>query len=589
MEAKTKRFLEHFARAAFQQWTEEGSKEHFWKNEAFLHSVMEDAVAKLPHGKLKAHLVRDLKSLETQLASLLCELYAHYVKTNEQVLDEVAPEGSQVQNALLNEEVTELELAQATPDTRCRLTGVLALDMGINVEENVVEPQEEDVQQLVHLFTLIAARNYEAPLEQKHKRGLVLKRIATCVQILIEKVCLESPHWNFHDGTATKQVCELRALLERVVAEDVVLLAQTCPETCNRHLKAPWTVFYRPEESETLKKISYDNEMAKIYAILLTLAVYFPITSEEEEETSEDSSSSDSEEEEESTQKVPRQIGALDQAQLTVRQVLLAAQMRQRGQDQNDRWLVSVLSFLQNLQKPATYLNEDKQEGWDVQKRQALYDCVGQVYARAFASASQFDQAKENVSDEKRAAESRSLFEIVVCLRHAAHFMRVERKSSLPTITTAMARLAGVPFPASFLSWLEHEQTQNPTWVGEQSTQRLWKKCIGQNQMMDILLSSAEVSDDELPRIQRKYFEYLGRLADGKVENSSLQADSTSSSSAVEGAAILSTGATDLFYVDNAGGDEHVKTKKCQKKRTKKKKKLATKVPPLKRSRMSNS
>lgn len=191
--------------------------------------------------------------------------------------------------------------------------------------------------------------------------------------------------------------------------------------------------------------MSYDDEVAKIYGVLLALAVYFPIETEDEEDTSAESSSSEDEEESTTTQQTQKRkpLGAVAQAQLSTRQTLLAAQMRQRGLNQSGQWLVSVLTFLQGLPKPATYLDEDEDEALDAEDRRALLDCVGHVYTRAFASVALFDQGKENAAEEKIAVQDRALFEAVVCLRHAVHFMRVERKSSLPAITTAMAHLAG--------------------------------------------------------------------------------------------------------------------------------------------------
>eukprot|EP00644_Phytophthora_capsici_P014452 jgi/Phyca11/4881/fgenesh1_pm.PHYCAscaffold_3_\ len=501
MEAKTTRFLTQFSRAVFQQWTQTAERDQFWKDEAFLHSTLEEAVAKLPRGKLKAQLSRDLAPLVVQLASLLRELHVDYVQKQQ----DGAKKTPLTHGALLNEEITELELTQAaatpTADKQRRLAGVLALDAGIDVAQHSADAHDQDLEELVQMFSLIAARGYEAPLEQQHKRGLVLRRLAVVVHQQVEAL---PSNWSCSgDDKAAKPVQQLRALLERVVVQDAVALARVSGA---ESLNAPWTMFYRPEESKTLKQVAYDEEMAKVYGALLALAVYFPIDYDNEEETSDESSASEDEEEEQaSTQKLhkQKQLGAVVQAQLTTRQVLLAAQMRQRGVDQRGQWLVSVLTFLQSLSKPSTYLDEDEDEALDEQDRCALLDCLGQVYARAFSSVALFDQAKESAGDEKIAAQDRALFEAVICLRRAAHFMRVERKSSLPSVTTAMAHLAGVPLPASFVSWLDRVQTASPKSVLEKVTQRLWKKCFDQNKMVNILLNSTDVTTEELPLVQK--------------------------------------------------------------------------------------
>ncbi|KAK1928847.1 hypothetical protein P3T76_015636 [Phytophthora citrophthora] len=582
MEAKTTRFLTQFSRAVFQQWTQTPEREQFWKDESFLHSTLEEAVAKLPRGKLKAHLSRDLAPLVVQLASLLRELHVDYVQ-KQQDEDKKTP---LTHGALLNEELTELELTQAaaapTADKLFRLAGVLALDAGIDVAQHSADTHDQDAEELVQLFSLIAARGYEGPLEQQHKRGLVLRRLAVAVQQQVEAL---PSNWSCsEDDKATKQVQQLRALLERVVVQDAVALAQVSDV---ESLNAPWTMFYRPEENKTLKQVAYDEEIAKVYGALLALAVYFPIDYDNEEETSDESSASEDEEEEQtSPQKLQKQkqLSAVVQAQLTIRQVLLAAQMRQRGVDHSGQWLVSVLTFLQSLPKPSTYLDEDEDEALDEQDRRALLDCLGQVYARAFSNVALFDQAKESVADDKTAAQDRVLFEAAVCLRNAAHFMRVERKSSLPSVTTAMAHLAGVPLPASFMSWLDREQTASPKSVLEKVTQRLWKKCFGQNKMANILLNSTDVTTEELPLVQKSYLEYLQKLAEGNSDKPKAQTDASPAEAAEEGA----TDADGLFYVDNAGGEE--KLSKSKKRRANKKKRASKNaaVEPSKRSRTSS-
>ncbi|GMF50164.1 unnamed protein product [Phytophthora fragariaefolia] len=498
-EPKTARFLTQFARAVFQRWTQTPARDQFWQDGAFLHATLEEAVAKLPRGKLKAQLARDLKPLETRLAALLRGLHADYVQKQAQ---EAAP-GAEALGALLNEELTELELAQAAADKQRRLAGVLALDAGVDGTQLAADARGQDAEQLVQLHALVAARSYEAPREQQQKRGLVLQKLAACARKQLQAL---PSNWSCGaESDAGKQVLQLRALLERVVVQDAVaLVGVQNGAVAAGQLQAPWTKFFCPEKSKELKKVSYDDEVAKIYGVLLALAVYFPIDNDEEE-TSDESSSSEDEEENMSTQQAHKRktLSPIAQAELTTRQTLLAAQMRQRGLDQSGKWLVSVLSFLQKLPKPATYLDEDEDEALDAQNRRALLDCIGHIYTRTYSNVALFDQGKESAAEEKAAVQDSALFRAVVCLRHAAYFMRVERKSSLPAITTAMAHLAGVSLPLSFTTWLDLEQIASPKSVLEKATQRLWKVCADQNKMINILLSSTDVTEEELPLIQK--------------------------------------------------------------------------------------
>ncbi|KUF96586.1 hypothetical protein AM588_10006252 [Phytophthora nicotianae] len=509
MDSKATRFLTQFSRAVFQQWTQTPDREQFWEDGAFLHGILEEAVAKLPRGKLKAQLARDLTPLETQLASLLRELHIEYVKSQQK-------ETTQTHGAPLNEVVTQLELTQAVADEQRRLAGVLALDAGIDGVQQADDTQAEDAESLVQLFSLVAARNYETPQEQQHKRGLVLRRLAACVKQQVEKL---PRNWS-----------------------------------CN-------------EDDDVPKQVQHDNEV----------------------ETSDEFSGSEDEEEEQTPKQNSqkrKKLSAVAQAQLTTRQVLLAAQMRQRKLHQNGQWLVSVLTFVHNLPKPTTYLDEDEDEALDEQDRRALLGCLGQVYSCSFTNVALFDRAKESVTEEKVAEQDRALFEAVVCLRHAAHFMRVELKSSLPAITTAMAHLAGVPLPASFVSWLDHEQTASPKSVFEKAAQRLWKKCFDQNKMVNILLSSTDLTAEELPLIQKSYMEHLQRMTEGNLDKPKTQVD------AVEAAEEAISDAASLFYVDNAGGEDGEKQSKSKKKRANRKKKRANQgdaVASSKRSRASSN
>ncbi|RLN79611.1 hypothetical protein BBO99_00005137, partial [Phytophthora kernoviae] len=589
MEAKTTRFLTQFSRAVFQQWTQTSDRQQFWKDDAFLHKMLEEAVAKLPRGKLKTQLARDLRLLEVQLASLLRELHVDYVK-KQQKEEEQRSSSSFTHGALLNEELTELELTQAaaaiSSDRQYQLAGVLALDAAIDITLHAADEQQEEAEKLVEKFALIAARSYETPMEQMHKRGLVLQNLAVCVQQQVEKLC--SINWECsEESDAGKQVLQLRALLERVVVQDAVELARVATEDeeddgVSVGLTTPWTSFYRPEENKKLQKVEFDDEMAKIYGALLALAVYFPIEfndesdDEKDEETSGDSSSDEDEKMTlTQTPKQPRKPDAIAQAQLTTRQVLFASQMRQRIVHENGQWVVAVLSYLQSLPKPTTYLDEDEDEVFDTQDRRALLDCLGQVFTRAFANMALFDQGKDAAEEKKMAVQDCALFDAVVCLRHAAEFMRVERKCSLPVITTAMASLAGVPLPASFISWLDAEQTATPSSMFEKATQRLWKICEGQTKMVNVLLSSTDVTAEELPLIQKRYSAHLKRVAEGTLAKPSIPRTNATIYGSTEEA---TAGNSSLFFVDNAGGDaKEATSSKSKKKRANKKKRRANK------------
>ncbi|RLN21193.1 hypothetical protein BBJ28_00007276 [Nothophytophthora sp. Chile5] len=596
MESKATRFLTQFSRAVFQQWQQSpADRELFWESNVFLRGLLEEAVAKLPRGKLKAHLTRDLQPFVATLASLLREQHVVFLQTQQHAPTASA---SLSHGALLNEELTELALAQAaaasSSDRHRQLTGVLALDASIDVAPHQAEPKDAEEDAIARAtryadqFALIAARSYEAPLEQAHKRGLLLQRLASCVQQQLAGQYSASRNWECSGETAAgRQVQQLRALLERVVAQDAVALAQlaaTEQETVSVGLQAPWTAFYRPAESKALQKVSFDSEMAKIYGALLALAVYFPLESDEEEEDGEDndvdtSDDSSSEDEETNTTKNPKTLDSIAQAQLTTRQVLFAAQMRQRLVSTNGQWLVSVLSFLHSLAKPTTYLDEDEDEALDPKDRRVLLDCLGHVYTRAFASVGLFAQTTESVADDNTPLQDRALFEAALCLRQAAQFMRVERHASLPAVTTAMTQLAGVPLPESFLSWLGGEQSGLSSSVLKQVMQRLAKSCVGQAKMANALLSSTFVTADELPVVRKSYEAYLRRTVKGTKNQSHLlpQASTTigdPSAAATEKAMPQDDG---LFFVDNAGGEAEAEDKSNSSKSKSKKKKHAGK------------
>ncbi|KAL8009135.1 hypothetical protein Plhal703r1_c01g0001021 [Plasmopara halstedii] len=561
MEAKATHFLTQFSRVVFQQWTQTPEHEKFWEDSTVLHAILEEAVAKLPSRKLKAHLSRNLTPLGTQLAKLLRDLHASFIQ--EQHSDEIS--SSRIP---LNEIDTELELTQSaiapSIDKQRKLAGVLALDAGIDIARHPTDTQNCTIEELAQLFAIIAARRYESLEEQEHKRGLVLRILAARVQEQFETL---SKKWCRSKDADFEPVKQLRTLLERIVVQDVVAIAQDCTvqqgaSIPSDGLKAPWTMFYRPKEINELKQVVYHEEVAKIYGALLALAIYYPISNESDEETSNESS-------EEDKQEISKQSlqSVVSQAQVTTRQVLFTAQMRERKLSQNGQWLVWVLSFLHTLAKPSTCHDKDGDETLDEEDRHALLDCLGQVYSRAFANVTLFHQAK----DEKNIAEQdRALFYAVVCLRHASHFMRVESKSSYSAITTSMAHLAGVPLPASFELWLDHEQVSKPMSSLEKATQRLWKICAGQKKMINILLNSIEVTTEELLLIQESYAKFLDEMARDNLNKPKSRAKSSLPANAVTE---VITDANSLFYVDNAGGEDEKKTKKSKKKRANKKKK----------------
>ncbi|RLN76675.1 hypothetical protein BBJ28_00006499 [Nothophytophthora sp. Chile5] len=581
MESKAARFLTQFSRAVFQQWQQApADRELFWESDVFLRGLLEEAVAKLPRGKLKAHLTRDLQSFVATLASLLREQHVVFLQTQQ---DTPTASASLSHGALLNEELTELALAQAaaasSSDRHRQLAGVLALDASIDVAPHQAEAKDAEEDAIVRAtwyadqFALVAARSYEAPLEQAHKRGLLLQRLASCVQQQLAGQCSASRNWECSDETtAGRQVQQLRALLERVVAQDAVALAQqaaTEEETVSAGLQAPWTAFYRPAESRALQKVSFDSEMAKIYGALLALAVYFPLESDDDEEDGRDvdvdtSDDSSSEDEESKATKNPKTLDSVAQAQLTTRQVLFAAQMRQRLVSTSGQWLVSVLSFLHSLAKPATYLDEDEDEALDPKDRRVSLDCLGHVYTRAFASGGLFAQTTESAADDNTPLQDRALFEAALCLRQAAQFMRVERQASLPAVTTAMTQLAGVPLPESFLSWLGGEQSGLSSSVLKQVMPRLAKSCVGQAKMANALLSSTFVTADELPVVRKSYEAYLRRTVKGTKSQSHLlpQASATIDDPSAAAAEKSTPQDDGLFFVDSAGGEAEAEGKK---------------------------
>lgn len=549
-------FVTQFARAVYLQWSHSLEHAKFWDDHAFLHAMLEEAVAKLPDGKLKAQLAHDLEPLVTRLASSLRELHVR----------ERLHEKEQSFNVPLNEIGTEIALTQAATapvgDKKRKLADVLALDTDITLMNN----QNYDAKQLVQRFALIAARRYESPKEQQHKRGFVLRRLAACVQ---QQMASWPCNWCCSkESDGWKEVQELRVLLESIARQDVVALASISywkEEKDRDSLMAPWTKFYRPDESNELTQVVYEDEIAKIYGALLTLAIDFPIVNKNLKEAT----SSESSDDEVSGVYRESKLKLLEpgtQAQETTRQVLFAAQLRQREGYKNRQWLVSVLSFRHRVLTLKT--NTFKLEGTnsDELDRRAMLECLGHVYSRTFANVALFDQVKQNLSVEKSAEQDLALFEAVVCLRYAATFMRVERKSSLPALTTAMAHLAGIPVPLSFMTWLEHEQVSHPVSVLEKATQRLWTKCCGQNRMMNILLSSTNVTTEALSLIQTSYEDFVRQLAKGHFPKSPSVVDIEALAASVQEAT------SDLFYVDTGGNEDKERGKTKKKKSFKKKK-----------------
>ncbi|KAF1325396.1 hypothetical protein FI667_g9160, partial [Globisporangium splendens] len=561
MEHKSAQFLEQFGATLFAQWQQTEEKERFWLNATFLHDLLEEAIAKLPKIPLKSHLARELAHGVGVLKNLLEKHYAAYQKSS------VARQQKQKKHAYEHELFSEQDVERAlvtTTDTdkRRELAAILALDEydEITVKDTVASVQQ--VEEYVQQLQRISARCYESSAERFRKCGLYLQRIAQCAEQLVTKWSADSNgNWDCAPSAAnSKELQQLRAALHGIVSSDAVL--QTSNGSSGL-LPSPWTSFYRPSESSLFQKSNYEAEIAKIYGVLLTLTVYFPIVLEADDEaqgTSDESSDSDDDDNKKNaaqqTSSSRKALDFVEQAKQTVRHVVFAAKKR------NDAsWLISVLAFLHSLPKPKTYRDEDDDDelALDAGDQRALQDCLSDVYSRAFANPDVWENNSRGGQEADKNADW-LLFEAILCIRHAAQFMRVERRQSIPAVTTAMVKLVSVPLPQSFWKWSEHVKktysSQSP--VVREVMKKLTKSKT--TKTASTLVSASEVTDDELKVIAENYDAYLRANPDDKyiapVRTQSTEVEGDEPEAAA--AAVESTDS--LFFVDSAGGKKQEKS-----------------------------
>lgn len=499
VEQKSAQFVAQFAATVFAQWTQTQEKERFWLNAAFLRDLLEEAVAKLPKIALKGHLVRELQPAVAELKKLL---EAHYAEHQQHESAAVAKGDKQ---ELLNEEDVERALATADDAKRRELAAVLALD-----EYTGIATETQEVASVAHIEAYVAqlqrisARSYESPDELARKRGFCMLRIVGCAEQLVAKWAAldKSGNWDCASTSAHGvELQQLRAALQQIVAFDAVTTAASdFGGASSALLPSPWTSFYRPNESPLFLKVDYEAEIAKVFGVLLTLAIYFPVVLDDEDEATSDESSSDSGSDSEpqaasSGDKKQTKLDFLEQAKRTVRHVVFAAKQRS-----NDAlWLVSVLTFLHQLAKPKSYREDgDDELALEAADQRALQDCLCDVYSRAFANPGVL-AARDSSSDSR--ASDWLLFQTVVCLRYAAQFMRSERRQSIPAVTTAMVKLVSVPLPASFWQWLAHVKKlyalQSPQ--VRDAMKKLTKN--KSSKMANALLSATDVTNEELKAV----------------------------------------------------------------------------------------
>lgn len=486
-ERQRAQFLAQFAATVFAQWRQAREKERFWLDAAFLRTLLEEAAAKLPSAAaLKGELTRELPVATAELRRLLDALYAD-LQTQQP-----APESGQ--QLLLSEENVERALATADAATRRELAARLALDE----DEASVSADVAQVEALVAQLQLVGARAYESESEQSRKRALLVQRVVRSAEQLVRGWA--SGNWDCAPTSAASvELQRLRVALQRVVVVDAVLaVASDVESSSNALLGAPWSAFYRPPESAQLAKANYEAEIAKLYGLLLTLAVYFPIVLEDEDTSDESSSDSDSDESEsEQARRSARvaagskQLDAVEQAKLTMRHVVFAARKRVDAS-----WLVAALTFLHGLPKPKSYKDtEDEESALEAADLRALQDCLCDVYTRALAHPEVL--ANYSLTQESKSSDW-ELFETVVCVRRAAQFMRTERRQTIPAVTTAMTKLASIPLPTSFWEWIAHAKkvfAQQPAAVREVTKKLSKSKSV---KMASALLSATEVTDAEL-------------------------------------------------------------------------------------------
>lgn len=495
IEHKSAQFVAQFAATVFAQWKQTQEKERFWLNAAFLRDLLEEAVAKLPKIALKGHLVRELQPAVAELKKLL---EAHYAEHQQHESVSTQSNKSATQE-LLNEEDVERALATADNAKRRELAAVLALDEYTSIATETQEVASvAQIEAYVAQLQRMTARSYESPDELARKRGFFMQRIVGCAEQLVAKWAADK-HGNWDcasTGPHSVELQQLRAALQQIVAYDAV--AAVSDFGSSTLLATPWTSFYRPSESALFLKVDSEAEIAKVFGVLLTLAIYFPIVLDDEDDneaTSDESSSdSDSDNEPQATSAAKKQakLDFLEQAKRTVRHVVFAAKQRSDA-----LWLVAVLAFVHQQPKPKSYREDEDEVALVAADQRALQDCLCDVYSRAFANPRVLE-AHSIVHHEGDRASDWLLFQTVVCIRHAAQFMRSERRQSIPAVTTAMVKLVSIPLPASFWQWLAHVKKlyalQSP------AVRDVMKKLTKNksSKMANALLSVADVTNEEL-------------------------------------------------------------------------------------------
>lgn len=497
MEQKGAQFLEQFAATVFAQWQQTEEKERFWLNTTFVHNLLEEAVAKLPKIPLKGHLVRELTHAVGVLKTLLEKQYVEFQKSS--ASKQQKKHKSEFE--LLCEEDVERALATADAAKRLELAAILALDEYVDTTTNDAVASVAQVEAYVQQLQRIRARSYESPAELSRKCGLYVQRIVRCAEQLVTKWSGDrNGNWNCAPSApCSEELQKLRAALQLVVSLD----ASEISSRGSILLPSPWTSFYRPSESALFQKLDYEAETAKVFGILLTLAIYFPVVMDDDDEaTSDESSDADSDADEErasakqeASSKTQQKLDFVEQAKQTVRHVVFAS--KKRG---DASWLVAVLAFLHQLPKPKTYREDDDDDELALvaADQRALQDCLSDVYTRAFANPNVLDNY--SLGQESKSNDW-LLFQTIVCVRHAAHFMRAERRQSIPAVTTVMVKLVSLPLPQSFWKWLAHVKKvysiQSP--VVRDVMKKLTKNKSGK--MANVLLSESEVTLEELTAI----------------------------------------------------------------------------------------
>lgn len=440
------RFLREFSRAVFQQWRAQSaaasSPERFWRSDAALARVLEDAAAKLPRGPLKSQLTRELSTHAAALAALLEELDAE----NETV---ETPLESTGQRQLLTE--AEVEQAEALDDA-----DALGLGHGELPDDSV-----EGIQELAARFAAVRARGFESEDQQSRACGALAGQVADAVkQVATLRWLKEAWAVDADASSASRMQTKIvRAELQRLVQLDACWAAAGSSSV----LAAPWSAFHRPAPA---KGSDYDAEMAKVFAWLVALAVYFPLEAVEDEDeamaTSESEDSSDDEGERTQGQRkaVVSELDVAETAQFAARQTAFAALQRRKTAG-DDQWLVRVLTHLASLPKPTAYIREDDSDdddegdvGLPADDRRALLDCVADLYARAFATPAALVAGSSELEQDADAVRA------VLCARQAALFMRSERRRTIPSVAAATAMLARAPLPSSFVMWLHEVKRQ---------------------------------------------------------------------------------------------------------------------------------